>query len=275
MADGGMSEWFRAGTLAGRPARGPRRRRARVWWSPPRWRGTPSVSPAPDPAQRVAVVGGGAIGLMAVAAARAMGAEEVALEARYPHQIELGERLGATQPTGLYDVVIEAAGSESALHRAAELAAPGGAMGVLGVFPPEVQWPQMLCFMKEVRSVPASDTASTRAVATSTTPLSSWRRRPTSSTRSSPTASRSKMHPRRSGWPATRRPERCASSWSRTRMSSNVMNHLGQCVTDLERSRTFYEEALGFTYWRTLELDDSPSDQLLQLQAPLGFRACT
>ena len=57
-------------------------------------------------------------------------------------------------------------------------------------------------------------------------------------------------------------------------MSANVMNHLGQCVTDLERSRTFYEEALGFTYWRTLELDDSPSDRLLQLQAPLGFRAC-
>ena len=28
-------------------------------------------------------------------------------------------------------------------------------MGVLGVFPPDVQWPQMLCFMKEVRSVPA------------------------------------------------------------------------------------------------------------------------
>jgi catechol 2,3-dioxygenase-like lactoylglutathione lyase family enzyme len=55
---------------------------------------------------------------------------------------------------------------------------------------------------------------------------------------------------------------------------SNVMNHLGQCVTDLDRSRTFYEEALGFTFWRMLELDDSPSDQLLRLQAPLGFRAC-
>jgi catechol 2,3-dioxygenase-like lactoylglutathione lyase family enzyme len=52
------------------------------------------------------------------------------------------------------------------------------------------------------------------------------------------------------------------------------MNHLGQCVSDLERSRTFYEEALGFTFWRLLELDDHPSDQLLQLQAPLGFRAC-
>jgi catechol 2,3-dioxygenase-like lactoylglutathione lyase family enzyme len=55
---------------------------------------------------------------------------------------------------------------------------------------------------------------------------------------------------------------------------SNVMNHLGQCVTDLDRSRTFYEEALGFTFWRLLELDDSPSDRLLRLQAPLGFRAC-
>jgi len=54
----------------------------------------------------------------------------------------------------------------------------------------------------------------------------------------------------------------------------NVMNHLGQCVTDLDRSRTFYESALGFEFWRILELDDTPSDQLLQLQAPLGFRAC-
>jgi lactoylglutathione lyase len=57
-------------------------------------------------------------------------------------------------------------------------------------------------------------------------------------------------------------------------MSSNVMNHLGQCVTDLERSRTFYEEALGFTFWRILELDDEPSNQLLRLQTPMGFRAC-
>ncbi len=155
MADGGMSEWFRA------PARSlvdlPEGLDASsaclveptaVAWHTVRLAGG-------GPGKRVAVVGGGAIGLMAVAAARAMGAAEVSLEARYPHQIELGERLGATQPTGLYDVVIEAAGSESALHRAAELAAPGGAMGVLGVFGPEVQWPQMLCFMKEVRSVPA------------------------------------------------------------------------------------------------------------------------
>ena len=52
------------------------------------------------PETRVGVVGGGAIGLMAVAAAAAMGAAEVSLEARYPHQIELGERLGATAAVG-------------------------------------------------------------------------------------------------------------------------------------------------------------------------------
>lgn len=55
---------------------------------------------------------------------------------------------------------------------------------------------------------------------------------------------------------------------------NNVMNHLGQCVTDLERSRAFYEQALGFDFWRVLELDDEPSNQLLRLDAPLGFRAC-
>src|SRR5436190_2108458 len=83
-----------------------------------------------------AIFGGGAIGLMAVAAAQAMGAAEVSLEARYPHQKELGERLGATETSGQYDVVIEAAGSESSLYRCTELARPGGTMGVLGVFGP-------------------------------------------------------------------------------------------------------------------------------------------
>lgn len=155
MADGGMSDWFRAParSLVDLPEGLEPSSACLVEPTAVAWHTVRLAGAGPD--TRVAVVGGGAIGLMAVAAARAMGAEEVALEARYPHQIELGERLGASQPDGLYDVVIEAAGSESALHRAAELAAPGGAMGVLGVFPPEVQWPQLMCFMKEVRSVPA------------------------------------------------------------------------------------------------------------------------
>ena len=54
----------------------------------------------------------------------------------------------------------------------------------------------------------------------------------------------------------------------------NVVNHVGQCVTDLERSRAFYEQALDFDFWRILELDDEPSNQLLRLDPPLGFRAC-
>jgi threonine dehydrogenase-like Zn-dependent dehydrogenase len=108
-----------------------------------------------EPDCRVAVIGGGAIGLLAVAAAQWRGAAEVALEARYPHQREIGERLGATEPSGVYDVVIEAAGSGSALHRATELTRPGGTMGVLGVFGPDVEWPQHECFMKEIRTVPS------------------------------------------------------------------------------------------------------------------------
>jgi 2-desacetyl-2-hydroxyethyl bacteriochlorophyllide A dehydrogenase len=107
------------------------------------------------PDQRVAVVGGGAIGLLAAEAARAMGAAEVAIDARHPHQRALAERIGATEVTGLYDVVVEAAGTESALHRATEVARPGGTMAVLGVFPPDVAWPHFQCFMKELRSVPS------------------------------------------------------------------------------------------------------------------------
>ena len=155
MADGGMSEWFRAPSrsLVELPAGLDVGDACLVEPTAVAWHVARLAGAGPE--QRVAVVGGGAIGLMAVAAARAMGAAEVSLEARYPHQVELGERLGATQPSGLYDVVIEAAGSESALHRCTELAAPGGAMGVIGVFGPDVAWPHMQCFMKELRTVPA------------------------------------------------------------------------------------------------------------------------
>lgn len=107
------------------------------------------------PGLRVAVIGGGAIGLLAAAAAQAMGAAEVAIEARHPHQWAVAERLGVGATSGHYDVVIEAAGSGSALHRATEVARPGGTMGVLGVFPPDVVWPQYACFMKELRTVPS------------------------------------------------------------------------------------------------------------------------
>jgi 2-desacetyl-2-hydroxyethyl bacteriochlorophyllide A dehydrogenase len=82
---------------------------------------------------RVLVIGGGSVGLLAVAAAQAMGADDVSLAARHPHQKEIGERLGASAPEGRYEIVIEAAGTASALQEGVELLAPGGVVSMLGL----------------------------------------------------------------------------------------------------------------------------------------------
>jgi 2-desacetyl-2-hydroxyethyl bacteriochlorophyllide A dehydrogenase len=104
---------------------------------------------------RVAVVGAGAIGILAAASAQAMGAPEVAVEARHPHQHEARERLGAGTPTADYDIVLETAGSESGLHRAVELARRGGTVVNLGVYDPDTTWPHHESFMKEVALRPS------------------------------------------------------------------------------------------------------------------------
>jgi threonine dehydrogenase-like Zn-dependent dehydrogenase len=104
------------------------------------------------PGTRVAVVGGGAIGLLAVAAARALGAPDVALVARHPHQLEAGERLGAnTAADGGYDVVVEAAGTESSLAGSVQLVRPEGTVVILGVFSPATPFPYIPALMKEAR----------------------------------------------------------------------------------------------------------------------------
>ena len=54
----------------------------------------------------------------------------------------------------------------------------------------------------------------------------------------------------------------------------SAFNHLGQCVTDLDRSRRFYVEVLGFTLDREIAPPDSPSDRLLGLPSPIGMTAC-
>lgn len=153
--DGGMSEYFAAPARslvrlpAGLdPADACLLEPASVAWHACRLGGA-------GPDQRVAVVGGGAIGLLMVAAAMDMGAAEVSLESRYPHQREVGERFGATSASGDYDVVLDAAGSGSALNRAIELARPGGTMVVLGTYEADVAWPQHECFLKELRTVPS------------------------------------------------------------------------------------------------------------------------
>ena len=52
-----------------------------------------------------------------------------------------------------------------------------------------------------------------------------------------------------------------------------IFNHVGLCVTDTARSRRFYESLLGFEFWWELEPPDEGTDQLLQLNKPIGLRA--
>ncbi len=151
--DGGMVEQFRAPSerLVELPAglhvaSGSVVEPAAVSWHGVRVGGT-------DGGKRVAVVGAGSVGMLAVAAAQAQRAAEVSLEARYDHQRELGERLGATEPSGLYDVVIEAAGSASALQRCVELLAPGGTIAVLGTHYGGLDVPYLQMLPKEAKLV--------------------------------------------------------------------------------------------------------------------------
>jgi catechol 2,3-dioxygenase-like lactoylglutathione lyase family enzyme len=52
-----------------------------------------------------------------------------------------------------------------------------------------------------------------------------------------------------------------------------MVNHVGLCVTDLDRSRTFYEQVLGFTHRSDLDVPDGPAGTLLQVAEPVGLRA--
>lgn len=104
---------------------------------------------------RVAVVGGGTIGLCAVAAARAIGAE-VAAVARHDHQRAAAERLGAGEPSGAYEVVVDAAGTPSALERAVELAAPGARLLLVASYWEGLTLPGYAVCLNEIDLVPAS-----------------------------------------------------------------------------------------------------------------------
>ena len=205
-ADGGMAEQFRAPAarlvavppgldLADASVVEP----ASVSWHALRLAGT-------GPAKRVAVVGAGALGLLAVAGARRMGAEDVALEARHPHQREAGERLGARVGAhGLYDVVVEAAGTPAGLARCREIVAPGwdhrrarrafrsGPARLDAALPPRGQGDPVPRLLRP-RGRPGDGGRSGHA----------GRRIRRSPVPSSLIASPSRTPARRSGWPATR-----------------------------------------------------------------------
>lgn len=154
--DGGMAEQFRAPAERLVPvpdglavADAPLVEPAAVSWHALRLAGT-------GPDTRVAVVGAGALGLLAAAGARHKGATDVDVEGRHPHQLEAAERLGAgTATSGTYDVVVEAAGTAESLARATELVGPRGTVVVLGVHTGPVEVPWMNLFHHEARLVPS------------------------------------------------------------------------------------------------------------------------
>lgn len=102
--------------------------------------------------ERVLVVGGGSVGLLTVAAARAMGLE-VDLEARHDHQREAGDRLGAGIPRGQYDITVEAAGTDSAMASCVRWSAPGGRIAVVGMPKGDLRVPGIGFMMNELSMV--------------------------------------------------------------------------------------------------------------------------
>ena len=116
--------------------------------------------------QRVLVLGAGNVGLLTVLAARAMGAGDVWLTARHPHQAALGAELGASRvlteeeadPFALdgigreapVDLVVETVGGRAdTLISASAAVRPGGTISVVGVFMGRVEIDPLPLFMKE------------------------------------------------------------------------------------------------------------------------------
>lgn len=152
---GGMSTWFRAPSraLVPLPAGLDPKDASLVEPASVAWHAVQMGRVGTD--TRTVVVGAGAIGILAGIIAQSVGAPEVAMAARHPHQREVAERFGLSAPEGLYDVAIETGGSESSLHRSVELARPGGTMVVVGVHDESVAWPHQAAFAKELTTTPA------------------------------------------------------------------------------------------------------------------------
>jgi threonine dehydrogenase-like Zn-dependent dehydrogenase len=114
---------------------------------------------------RVAILGAGTIGLLAIPAARAMGATYVGITARHPHQKEMARALGAdavfdatnegvgqlAAATGGADVVVETVGGHGeTLAQAVTVAGLGARISVLGAFTKPVSIHPIMFFLKEL-----------------------------------------------------------------------------------------------------------------------------
>lgn len=100
--------------------------------------------------ERVAVVGAGMIGLAAALVARAEGCA-VDVAARHDAQRGAAERIGAgTDPDGEYDVVVDAAGTESAIKTCFDLLRPGGTLVLVASYWDPVTFPQFFSIKEPV-----------------------------------------------------------------------------------------------------------------------------
>ncbi len=107
-----------------------------------------------DPNMRVAVIGAAALGLGAIAGAVQAGCE-VGVAARHPHQQAAAESLGAVPVEGRYDLVVDAAGTSSAIEQAVALARPGTSIALLGTHWDGLQAPGLPLSTKELSLVSA------------------------------------------------------------------------------------------------------------------------
>jgi threonine dehydrogenase-like Zn-dependent dehydrogenase len=107
-----------------------------------------------DSSLRVAVIGGGTIGQCVVAVASDAGAE-VGLRARHDEQLAAGDRLGAREIEGQYDLVVDCAGTSSALEDACAITRPGGVLLLLASYWDGFAPPGMALCMKEIKIVPS------------------------------------------------------------------------------------------------------------------------
>lgn len=100
---------------------------------------------------RVAVIGGGSIGLCAVAVAKVM-TNDVRLVARHDAQKSAGERLGAhLQVDGGFDLVIDCAGTSESMAQTVQLCKPGATVLMLATYWQGLTLPAFEVSMKQLR----------------------------------------------------------------------------------------------------------------------------
>ncbi|MHC5033438.1 MAG: NAD(P)-dependent alcohol dehydrogenase [Planctomycetota bacterium] len=114
------------------------------------------------PGENVAVLGAGPIGLLAVAAARAAGACDIAAVDLVPMRLDAARQMGASRTVNAEeqdaaevlrdsaDVVLECVGLEETLRQALAVAKPGGRVAWIGLAGDEVKLPAASIHVKEL-----------------------------------------------------------------------------------------------------------------------------